>query len=201
MSRIIATRALRGANALVTEAETMLQQTLAEKGPDTPVAFPNTAYYLPLIFGMTGIEIETVGQLDEAMQHARALLHPVPSQRHWTPYLGETLDSGMATLIAAEVIEALTAETGWNHRTVRTLLRRLVDKGAVSYTEDGRAYLYAAVLSREAYVRSESRSFLDRVFGGNPLSALAHFVEDEDLSPEELARLQSMVDEKREELS
>lgn len=102
---------------------------------------------------------------------------------------------------AAEVIEALAAETGWNHRTIRTLLRRLVDKGAVSYSEDGRAYLYAAVLTREEYVRSESRSFLARVFGGNPLSALAYFVEDEHLSAAELERLQGLVDEKREDLS
>lgn len=102
---------------------------------------------------------------------------------------------------AAEVIDALAAQTGWNHRTIRTLLRRLVDKGAVSYAEDGRAYLYAAVLTREEYVRSESRSFLSRVFGGNPLSALAYFVEDENLSPEQLERLQSLVEEKREDPS
>jgi len=107
MSRYIASRAIRGANALVTEAELMLQKALTEKGPDTPVAFPNTAYYLPLIFGMTGLEIETLGQLEPAMQHAKQLLHPIPSKKKWTPYLGETLDSGMATLIAAETIEAV----------------------------------------------------------------------------------------------
>ena len=107
MSRYIATRAIRGANALVTEAELMLRKALAEKGPDTPVTFPNTAYYLPFIFGMTGREVETVGQLEPVMQHARELLHPLPSQAHWTPYLGETLDSGMATLLAAETIEAI----------------------------------------------------------------------------------------------
>jgi acetyl-CoA synthase len=107
MSRYIATRAIRGANALVREAELMLDKALDEKGPDTTVAFPNTAYYLPLIFGMTGLEIETLGQLPEVMNVARNLLHPVPSQAKWTPYLGETLDSGMATLIAAEVIEAI----------------------------------------------------------------------------------------------
>jgi acetyl-CoA synthase len=107
MSRYIASRALRGANALVTEAELMLQKALAEKGQDTPVAFPNTAYYLPLINGMTGIEVETLGQLEPAMQHAKQLLHPIPSKNKWTPYLGETLDSGMATLIAAETIEAI----------------------------------------------------------------------------------------------
>ncbi len=41
----------------------MLQKALAEKGPDTPVAFPNTAYYLPMIYGMTGREVKTLGQL------------------------------------------------------------------------------------------------------------------------------------------
>ncbi|MDR9450811.1 MAG: acetyl-CoA decarbonylase/synthase complex subunit alpha/beta [Acidimicrobiia bacterium] len=107
MSRYIATRAIRGANALVSEAEAMLNQALEEKGPDTPVSFPNTAYYLPVIFGMTGREVETLGQLPESLAHARKLLHPVPSDHHWTPYLGETLDSGMATLIAAETIEAI----------------------------------------------------------------------------------------------
>ncbi len=107
MSRYIATRALRGANALVTEAEVMLEKALAERGPDTPVAFPNTAYYMPLIYGMTGAAVETLGQLVPALDLARSLLHPVPSGRHWTPYLGETLDGGMATLVAAEIIEAI----------------------------------------------------------------------------------------------
>ncbi|RMF28602.1 MAG: CO dehydrogenase/CO-methylating acetyl-CoA synthase complex subunit beta, partial [Chloroflexi bacterium] len=107
MSRYIATRAIRGAHALVTEAELMLQKALAEKGPETPVAFPNTAYYLPVIYGMTGIPVEKLGQLEPVLQHARALLHPLPAERHWTPYLGETLDCGMATLLAAEAIEAI----------------------------------------------------------------------------------------------
>jgi acetyl-CoA synthase len=107
MSRYIASRAIRGANALVTEAELMLQRAINEKGADTPVAFPNTAYYLPLILGMTGTEVEKLSQLEPVMQHARQLLHPIPSNAKWTPYLGETLDSGMATLIAAETIEAV----------------------------------------------------------------------------------------------
>lgn len=107
MSRYIATRAIRGANSLVTEAELMLKKALAEKGPETPVAFPNTAYFLPTINGMTGRQVETLGQLQPVMTQARQLLHPVPSSKHWTPYLGETLDSGMATLLAAETIEAV----------------------------------------------------------------------------------------------
>jgi len=107
MSRYIATRAIRGANALVTEAELMLNKALKEKGPDTPVSFPNTAYYIPVIGGMTGVTVEKLGQLEQVIKHARDLLHPTPSVSKWTPYLGETLDSGMATLLAAETIEVV----------------------------------------------------------------------------------------------
>jgi acetyl-CoA synthase len=107
MSRYIATRALRGANSLVNEADALLQRAIAEKGAETPVAFPNTAYYLPLIFGLTGDQVETLGQLKPVLQHAHSLLHPLPANQFWTPYLGETLDGGMATLLAAESIEAV----------------------------------------------------------------------------------------------
>ena len=107
MSRYIATRAIRGANAIVHEAEILLNRAIAEKGADTPVSFPNTAYYLPFILGMTGQEVETIGGLVPALEQAKSLLHPIPPDSHWTPYLGETLDCGMATLFAEEIIEAL----------------------------------------------------------------------------------------------
>ena len=107
MSRYIATRAIRGANAIYLEAEQMLERALAEKGPDTPVAFPNTAYHLPLILGLTGIEVTKISDLRQVLDHARSLLHPVPPDARWTPYLGETLDCGIATLLAEETIEAL----------------------------------------------------------------------------------------------
>jgi len=85
----------------------MLNKALKEKGPDTPVSFPNTAYYIPVIGGMTGVQVEKLGQLEGVMKHARELLHPSPASNKWTPYLGETLDSGMATLLAAETIEVV----------------------------------------------------------------------------------------------
>ena len=107
MSRYIATRAIRGANLIVGEAEALLNKALAEHGPATPVAFPNTAYYLPVILGMTGREVTQLGELEPVLAHAKDLLHPVPTSQCWTPYLGETLDSGMATLLAAEIIEAV----------------------------------------------------------------------------------------------
>ena len=107
MSRYIAKRAIRGANALVREAELMLNRALKEKGGDQKVAFPNTAYYLPLIYGMTGIPVEKLDDLVPVIEQAKRLLHPIPSDNLWTPYLGETLDCGMATLLAAEAIEAI----------------------------------------------------------------------------------------------
>jgi len=107
MSKYIATRAMRGANALVTEAEIMLNRAIKEKGDNTPVSFPNTAYYLPTILGLTGKAIEKLGDLKPIIQYARDMLHPIPAFSKWTPYLGETLDSGVATLLAAEIIEAV----------------------------------------------------------------------------------------------
>src|SRR3989304_1752023 len=107
MSRYIATRAIRGAHTVVNDFDEQLSRALIEKGPDTAVAFPNTAYHLPLILGMTGRAVEKLGDLPPILEHARSLLHPVPPDRRWTPYLGETLDAGMATLLAEEGIEAV----------------------------------------------------------------------------------------------
>jgi acetyl-CoA synthase len=107
MSKYIATRAIRGANALVAEAEAMLNKALKEKGPEAPVAFPNTAYYLPVIYGMLDHKVTTLGDLPPVVDHAKRLLHPVPDENLWVPYLGETLDSGQATLLAAETIEGV----------------------------------------------------------------------------------------------
>src|SRR3972149_6167247 len=107
MSRYIATRAIRGANNIVNEFEGLLNTAIAEKGPEVPLAFPNTAYYLPFILGMTGQPVEKLGDLTQILATARRLLHPVPPDRRWTPYLGQTLDAGMATLFAEEGIEAV----------------------------------------------------------------------------------------------
>ena len=135
MSRYIATRAIRGANAIVAEADQMLQQAIAEKGPETPVAFPNTAYHLPLILGMTGREVDKIGDLTPVLDQARSLLHPVPPDRRWTPYLGETLDSGMATLLAEETIEALRFAYGQQPE----LLKGMALAGGTAFTSPDEA--------------------------------------------------------------
>jgi acetyl-CoA synthase len=130
MSRYIATRAIRGANAIVREAEVMLDKAIKEKGADTPVAFPNTAYYLPFILGITGTEISSIGELPPIMEQAKNLLHPVPPDRRWTPYLGETLDSGIATLLAEEIIMAIRFVYGLQPEP----MEGIVLAGATSFT-------------------------------------------------------------------
>jgi len=107
MSKVIATRAIRGAHRLVQRAETALAKALEEKGLNAKVEFPNTAYYLPISHGMLGLKITVTGGLPELLQEAKRLLPPLPNDELWLPYLGHTLDAGMATLFADEIIEAL----------------------------------------------------------------------------------------------
>jgi len=114
MSRKIAAAAIRGAHDLAREAEERLAHAVAEKGDDAPVEFPNTGYYLPVIYAMTGLKVETLADLAPVMDRIRDLLPPPVEEHHWLPYLGPTLDAGMAALFAEEVIEACKYVTGPN---------------------------------------------------------------------------------------
>ena len=96
---------------------------------------------------------------------------------------------------ASEIVEQLVPQTGWNHRTIRTMLNRLVGKAALTYREQGNRYLYRAKVKRKSYVREQSRSFVEKVFGGDAASMLVHFVENENLSGDELQRLRDKLDE------
>ncbi len=107
MSKIIATRAIQGAHKLVARAEKELTVALKSKGPDTKVEFPNTGYYLPISHGILGMNIENLGGLKELLEETKKLLPPVPDDNLWVPYLGHTLDAGMATLFADEIIESI----------------------------------------------------------------------------------------------
>lgn len=107
MSKIIATAAIRGAHQLVKQAEKALQEAIDKKGKDAPVVYPNTAYYLPIMFLFLGQKVQTVGDLEESLAEAKKLLGRIPTDELWLPYLGETLDSGVATLLAEEIIESL----------------------------------------------------------------------------------------------
>jgi len=107
MSKLIASEAIRGAHGLVLQAEDMLEKTIAEKGEGFAFEFPDTAFYLPMIYAMTGYAVKTLGDMKIALGMTKELLHPEPEEHIWKPYLGEALDSGMATLFAEEIIMAL----------------------------------------------------------------------------------------------
>jgi BlaI family penicillinase repressor len=98
---------------------------------------------------------------------------------------------------AGEVIAAVGEAAGWRHRTVRTLLARLVDKGALAAEADGNRYVYRPRVTRAACVRGEGWSFLDRVFAGDAAELLAHFARGADLTPEQIDGLKRLLDEKR----
>ncbi len=101
MSQIVVNLAVAGAKAAVGALDGLYTQTLAEHGPDTPVGFPDTAYRLPLILGMSGQAVEKLEDLGTVLAAAKQLL---PTGE---PGLGEALDAGMATLYAAEAIQAI----------------------------------------------------------------------------------------------
>ncbi|OHB63584.1 MAG: CO dehydrogenase/CO-methylating acetyl-CoA synthase complex subunit beta, partial [Planctomycetes bacterium RBG_13_62_9] len=106
MSKLIASAAIRGAHKIAKQAEELLARAIQEKGRDSKVEFPNTGYYLPIIYSMTGRTVETLADLEGIMEEIRGLLPPYVDEDFWTPYLGPALDAGMATLFAEEIIEA-----------------------------------------------------------------------------------------------
>jgi BlaI family transcriptional regulator, penicillinase repressor len=110
-------------------------------------------------------------------------------------------------LAAAEVVEPVARERGVHHRTVRTLLARLVKKGAVETRNSGAAngalgngggFLYRAKVSREAAERAESRSFLSRVFDGQAAPALVHLLSEsrDRLSARDIQALRELLSRK-----
>jgi len=107
MSKIIASAVIRGAHKIVGRAEEKWQQAMDRWGVAEPVGFPNTAYYLPVIYGILGIKVEKLGDMEQVLKKCRLILPPPVRETCPLPYLGPALDAGMATLFAEEVIEAV----------------------------------------------------------------------------------------------
>jgi acetyl-CoA synthase len=106
MSKIIASSAIRGAHQIVRDAEDYLAKAIAAKGIDCAVGFPDTAYSLPVIYSLLGERVDRLSDMQKILDECIRLLPAVPSESLWLPYLGGTLDSGIATLFAFEIIEA-----------------------------------------------------------------------------------------------
>ncbi len=98
---------------------------------------------------------------------------------------------------AADVIKQLRDTHEWNHSTIRTLLARLVEKGALEYDVDGSRYIYRAAVSRQRCVRQEGRSFLEKAFGGDVAALLAHFVTESSLDRDQIEQLRQLLAQKK----
>lgn len=107
----------------------------------------------------------------------------------------EALWQAQAPLSAEEVAAAVAPGQGWQEATVKTLLNRLLRKKAIAARRDGRRYLYRPLLARETWVASESRSFLDRLFGGQVPALVAHFSRNGELSAAEIEELRALIEE------
>lgn len=96
---------------------------------------------------------------------------------------------------AEEVTVAIAQERDWQEATIKTLLNRLLKKGALRADKDGRRYLYSPVLTREQWLDSESRGFLDRLFDGRVAPLVAHFSCQRKLSKKDIEELKKLITE------
>ena len=107
MSKIIASAGINGAYKIVERVEKKYAEVLKKFGPKQEVGFPNTGYYLPVIYGILGVPIKTLSDMQPVLERCRSLLPPPVREHHHLPYLGPALDAGMATFFAEEMEEAI----------------------------------------------------------------------------------------------
>ncbi|MGH8074141.1 MAG: BlaI/MecI/CopY family transcriptional regulator [Lysobacter sp.] len=96
---------------------------------------------------------------------------------------------------ADDVVQALAESRHWQEPTIKTLLNRLLNKGAIAAEKEGRRYLYTPVLERGDWLIDESEGLLDRLFGGRVAPLVAHFSEHRKLSSEDIAELRKLLEE------
>jgi len=107
MSKLVAFAAIQGGYNIVSKAEGKLKGAIDKYGPKQEIGFPNTAYYLPIIYSLLGMKIETLADAEPVMKRCRELLPPHVKKDCHVPYLGPLLDAGMAALFAEEIVEAI----------------------------------------------------------------------------------------------
>ena len=98
-------------------------------------------------------------------------------------------------LAAEDVVAALAESQQWQEATIKTLLNRLLKKGAIKASKDGRRYLYTPVLQRQAWMLGESQGLLERLFDGRVAPLVAHFSEHRKLSRKDIADLRKLLEE------
>jgi BlaI family penicillinase repressor len=101
-----------------------------------------------------------------------------------------------APVAASTVVEVLAVKKQWSLATVRTLLRRLVNKGALTQESEGKRFIYKPLVSLEECVKRESESFLDRVLGRTPSTTILQLVQKADLNRKDIQELRKILREK-----
>lgn len=107
----------------------------------------------------------------------------------------EALWSSDDPLTATEVAQRVPDERDWSLPTVKTMLSRLMTKGAVDHRKDGRRFLYSPAIVRDDYLGNESRRFVDRMFGGKLSPLVARLADEDALSAEDIAEVERLLRE------
>ena len=92
-----------------------------------------------------------------------------------------------------EITEHLTRTTSWSPKTIQTLVKRLVNKGALSYEKQGRVFVYTPLVGKNEYIGQESSSFLNRFYDGNISKMLSAYIENDKLTANEIDTLRSLL--------
>ena len=116
----------------------------------------------------------------------------------WKPARA-TLERGQVQYLCSDHLSELTLailakDHGWAEGTVKTLLNRLLKKGAIAADKDGRRFLYRPLIGRDDYVDTESQGLLDRLFDGRLAPLVSHFSKREKLNPEDVAELRRLLE-------
>jgi BlaI family transcriptional regulator, penicillinase repressor len=98
-------------------------------------------------------------------------------------------------MYSENVVETLSGQQEWREATIKTLLSRLLNKGAIRAEKEGRRYVYSPVLTRDDWLSYESKGLLDRLFGGRVAPLVAHFGRHGKLSKKDIAELKRMIAE------
>ena len=95
-----------------------------------------------------------------------------------------------------EITEFLVKTTAWSPKTIQTLIKRLVNKGALTYEKEGRVFVYTPLVREDEYLDYENSTFLNRYYDGNLTSMINNFLEKERLSPDEIQKLKDLLNRK-----
>lgn len=98
-----------------------------------------------------------------------------------------------APINTSEITERLLKTTTWSAKTIQTLIKRLVTKGALTYEKQGRIFVYTPLVKENEYINQQSNSFLDRFYDGDISAMLSTYLENNQLSETELQHLRSIL--------